>query len=73
MKRKAIEMPKFETESQEADWWAGRVGRDYLKQKAAEAQSKGTKVRGSSLVAKLNQKSIDATGMPIDNGAGSAP
>src|ERR1022692_4305568 len=57
MNRKTIEMPKFETESQEADWWASRAGRDYVKQKSSEAQSKGTKVRGSSLVAKLNQKS----------------
>ena len=57
MNRKTIEMPKFKTESQEADWWASQAGRDYVKQKSAEAQSKGTKVRGSSLVAKLNQKS----------------
>lgn len=50
-------MPKFKSESEEADWWASRAGRDYVKQKSAEAQSKGIKIGGSSLVAKLNQKS----------------
>src|SRR5712691_9701977 len=54
---KTIEIPKFETESEEADWWASRAGRDYVKRKSAEAQSKGTKAKGSTIVAKLNQKS----------------
>lgn len=57
MRRKTIGMPRFETESQEADWWASRAGREYVKQKSAEARSRGTKVTGSSLVAKLNRKS----------------
>jgi predicted DNA binding CopG/RHH family protein len=57
MKKKTPVMPKFRSEGEEADWWASRAGRAFVKQKAAEAQSKGTTVRGLSLVRKLNQKS----------------
>jgi predicted DNA binding CopG/RHH family protein len=57
MKTKTLVIPKFKSESDEADWWASRAGRAYVKQKAADAQSKGTTASGSSLVAKLNQKS----------------
>jgi hypothetical protein len=57
MNRKALEMPKFKSESEEADWWASRAGRDYVKQRSAGAQSRGIRARGSSLVAKLNKKS----------------
>jgi predicted DNA binding CopG/RHH family protein len=57
MNRKTLEMPKFASESAEADWWASRAGREYVKQKSAEAQSKGNKTKGSSLVAKMNRKS----------------
>src|SRR6267378_3406070 len=56
MSRKTVQMPKFKTESQEADWWASRTGRAYVKRKSAEARSKGTKAAGSSLLARLNQK-----------------
>ena len=54
---KKAELPKFKTESQEADWWASRAGRGYVKKKSIEAQSKGTKIKGSGLVAKLKRKS----------------
>jgi hypothetical protein len=57
MNKKTTAMPKFKSAGEEADWWASRAGRAFVKQKAAEAQSKGTTVRGSSLVGKLNQKS----------------
>jgi predicted DNA binding CopG/RHH family protein len=57
MSKKTIEMPKFKSESQEADWWASPVGRDYVKQKSAEAKSTGIEVNGSRLVVKLNKKS----------------
>ena len=57
MNKKTLEMPKFRSESEEADWWASPAGRDYVKRKSAEAQSKGIGVTGSSLVAKLNRKS----------------
>jgi predicted DNA binding CopG/RHH family protein len=57
MSKKTLQMPKFKSESEEADWWASPVGRAYVKQRSAEAQSKGAKASGSSLVAKLNKKS----------------
>jgi predicted DNA binding CopG/RHH family protein len=57
MTRKTPDMPKFKNESEEADWWASRAGRAYVEQKFADHQSSGTKPRGSSLVAKMNQKS----------------
>jgi predicted DNA binding CopG/RHH family protein len=57
MNKKTVEMPKFKSESEEADWWASRAGRQYVKQKSAEAESKGIKASGSIPVAKLNQKS----------------
>jgi len=56
MSRKTAQMPKFKTESQEADWCASRTGRAYVKRKSAEARSKGTKAAGASLLARLNQK-----------------
>ena len=61
MNKKSVQMPqqipKFRSESEEADWWASPTGRAYVKQKSAEVKSKRTKPRGSSLVAKLNKKS----------------
>jgi hypothetical protein len=57
MNKRTLETPRFKNESEEADWWASKAGRNYVKRKSAEAQSKGTGVTGSSLVAKLNRKS----------------
>jgi hypothetical protein len=57
MKRKTPEILKFKSESEEAKWWASRAGREYVKQRSAGAQSEGNRARGSSLVAKMNQKS----------------
>ena len=54
MNKKSVPMPKFRSESEEADWWASPAGRAYVKQKSAQA--KGRKARGSSLVAMLNKK-----------------
>ncbi len=56
MTKKALEMPRFKNESEEADWWASPAGRAYVKQKSAEGQRKKTKSAGSSLVGKLNKK-----------------
>ena len=56
MNKKSVQMPKFRNENEEADWWASPVGRAFVKQKSAEAQSKGTKAKGSSMVAMLNKK-----------------
>ena len=57
MNKKVLRVPRFRNEGEEADWWASPVGRAYVKQKSAEAQSKGTKAKGSSLVGLLNKKS----------------
>jgi predicted DNA binding CopG/RHH family protein len=56
MSEKTAHMPRFKTECEEADWWASPEGRDYVKERAAEARSKGAKASGSRLVAKLNKK-----------------
>ena len=56
MPKKTIEMPKFKNESDEADWWASRTGRAYLRRKSNEARAKGIKFVGSRLVAELNKK-----------------
>jgi hypothetical protein len=45
-------VPRFETESAEADWWASKEGRAFLKQQPL--MSKGS---GSPLVAKLQRAS----------------
>ena len=57
MSNKRLRMPRFKSESEEADWWASPVGRAYVKQRSAETRSKGTKASGSSLVTKLSNKS----------------
>jgi len=55
MKKKPIVMPKFVNEAQEADWWASREGREFVKQKAAATGKKGGAPRGSRLVGQLNK------------------
>lgn len=57
MNKKTHEMPSFKSEREEADWWASRAGRGYVKQKSAEAKSRGIETKGSSLVRKLNKRS----------------
>ena len=60
MNKQSVQMPqqipKFRSESDEADWWASQAGRAFVKQKSAEAQSKRSKAGGSRLVAMLNKK-----------------
>jgi predicted DNA binding CopG/RHH family protein len=55
--KKSIQIPKFKNESGEADWWARREGRDYVKRRSAEAKSKGAKAAGSRLVTQIAKKS----------------
>ena len=55
MKKKLIVIPKFVNEAQEADWWASREGREFIKQKAAGTRKKGGAPRGSRLVGQLNK------------------
>ena len=50
------QMPSFKNESEEADWWASPAGRAYVRQRSAEASSKGAKTRASGLVAKSGEK-----------------
>lgn len=52
MNKSTLRMPKFKSESEEADWWASPAGRAYVK-----TQSKRIRTGGSSLVATLNRKS----------------
>lgn len=55
MKKKPIVVPKFVNEAQEADWWASRDGREFLKQKVAGTVGEGGALRGSRLVGELNK------------------
>ena len=50
--KKAVATPKFGNENEEADWWAGREGREFVKQKSASAE---TRSKGSALVNKLKK------------------
>ncbi|MBN8734210.1 MAG: hypothetical protein J0L64_26980 [Acidobacteria bacterium] len=55
MKQKPIVLPKFVDESHEADWWASREGREFVKEKAAGAGQTGVAAKGSRLVGRLNK------------------
>lgn len=57
MSKKKLQMPRFKSDREEADWWASPAGRAYVRQRAAESQSKGIKAGGSNLVRKLRHKS----------------
>jgi deoxyribose-phosphate aldolase len=54
MKKKPINMPKFVSEAQEADWWASREGREFIKTSAGTGK-KGAAPKGSRLVSQLNK------------------
>jgi len=51
-----MEIPKFKTESDEAEWWASKEGRNYVKRKSGALHAKGVRATGSPLVAQLNGK-----------------
>ena len=55
MKKKPIAMPTFRNEAEEADWWASRPGREFLKQNATGPAKKKTAPKGSRLVGQLNR------------------
>jgi hypothetical protein len=57
MKKKPITIPKFANEPEEADWWASREGREFVKQHAAGSAKKGRASKGSRLVSQLNRTS----------------
>ncbi len=54
MKKKSIVIPKFANEAREADWWASREGREFVKQKTAAAGKRSVS-KGSRLVGQLNK------------------
>lgn len=56
MTRRTIEIPKFKSESDEAEWWASAAGRNYVKRKSKEQHAKGVKVAGSRLITQLSRK-----------------
>ncbi len=49
----ASKMPKFMDENEEAKWWAGADGREFLKRQSATRTA--TKRKGSALVSGLNR------------------
>ena len=55
MSKRTLEVPRFKSESEEADWWASREGREFIKRKAAGSGKKEGKPRGSRLVGQLNR------------------
>jgi len=55
MKTKQTTIPVFKNESEEADWWASGAGRKFVQQKSAESVARGKALKGSPLVARLNQ------------------
>ena len=55
MKKKAIGIPKFTNESEEANWWASPQGREFVKHKASAPANKGAAPKGSRLVGRLNR------------------
>ena len=65
MNKKAMWMPKFRSESEEADRCASPAGRAYVKRKSAQARSKGTPAAGSSLVAILHKKNSVQIGIRL--------
>jgi hypothetical protein len=54
MKKKPVKVPRFSGESDEADWWAGPEGREFVRAQASRARTAGEVVKGSRLVGKLN-------------------
>jgi hypothetical protein len=56
MARTTMKIPKFKTESVEAEWWASAAGRNYVQRKSRALHAKGVKVAGSPLVARLSRK-----------------
>ena len=59
MNKRPIDIPKFANEGEEADWWASRQGREFVKQQSAGSLRsplpKGSVPKGSRLVGQLNR------------------
>jgi hypothetical protein len=52
---KKITMPAIRHKAEEADGWASRQGREFVKQRAAAPPKKGAANKGSRLAGKLNR------------------
>jgi hypothetical protein len=55
MKKKEMALPKFANEEEEADWWASRHGREFVKRKSAGAAKRGPSRKSSQPVQQLNR------------------
>jgi hypothetical protein len=55
MKTKPTDIPKFGNEAEEADWWASRQGREFVKRKSAESPKEPNAPKGSRLVGQLSR------------------
>jgi hypothetical protein len=55
MKKKPITIPAFANEAEEADWWAGRRGREFVKQNTVGPAKQPAPLKGSRLVSQLNR------------------
>ena len=55
MKKQPNKIPRFANEAEEADWWASRDGREFLRQRSAAAPKKESAPKGSRLVGQLNR------------------
>jgi len=53
MKKKPVKVPKFSNQDDEADWWASREGREFVRAQASRSRTAGEMIKGSPLVAKL--------------------
>jgi predicted DNA binding CopG/RHH family protein len=50
--KKAVATPRFGNENEEADWWASRQGREFVKEKSASTERRS---KGSALVNRLKK------------------
>lgn len=48
-------MPTFASEQKEADWWASRHGREFVKRKSAELLKEGSAAKRSRLLGRLQR------------------
>ena len=55
MKEKPIVLPNFVDDVHEADWWASREGREFVKANSTETGKPPGAPGGSPLVGKLNK------------------
>ena len=56
MTKKQLDIPKFRSEGDEADWWASAAGRAFVKQKSDGNVRDKSKAKGLDLVRKLSNK-----------------